>query len=153
MDDNEFACGTSQEKRPVVVVVDVSRKKVKKSKKKSAMAAALDEEDIDKILQELGRIQPIPAPPPLAELQVWRRRRRKARHKKKLKSRLLLRRRRGERRKEKEKKAAAAAYAVEHDKVAVKKIARHVREMQEQGAIGPSEGSRGEEEERGRRKG
>lgn len=83
MDDNESACGTSQEKRPVVVV-DASRKKVKKSKKKSAMTAALEEEDIDKILQELGRIQPIPAPPPLAELQVWRRRRRKARHKKKL---------------------------------------------------------------------
>lgn len=84
MDDNESACGTSQEKRPVVVVVDASRKKVKKSKKKSAMTAALEEEDIDKILQELGRMQPIPAPPPLAELQVWRRRRRKARHKKKL---------------------------------------------------------------------
>lgn len=81
MDDNESACGTSQEKRPVVVVVDASRKKVKKS---SAMTAALEEEDIDKILQELGRMQPIPAPPPLAELQVWRRRRRKARHKKKL---------------------------------------------------------------------
>lgn len=81
MDDNESACGTSQEKRPVVVVDDASRKKVKKS---SAMTAALEEEDIDKILQELGRMQPIPAPPPLAELQVWRRRRRKARHKKKL---------------------------------------------------------------------